>query len=182
MCELSGKIIAWLDHELGQTQAADLEEHLEVCGECQRQLKAYSRASKAVDEYCDAIIAAQGRLRIWRPFPVLASAATAMAVLVLLLFVQGRVGRAPAQGPPAMAAQTAAPVRIGAPATIRHTKHIARLAEYKRNIFPSAESAIQIAIPADAMFPPGAVPEGVSFVAELSIAADGSVQNLRLQP
>src|SRR5271157_1995262 len=44
-----------------------------------------------------------------------------------------------------------------------------------------AEPAIQIAIPGDAMFPPGAVPEGVNFVANLSLA-DGSVQGLRLQP
>jgi anti-sigma factor RsiW len=45
-----------------------------------------------------------------------------------------------------------------------------------------AEPAIQIAIPADAMFAPGAVPQGVSFTAELSIAADGSAQQLRLRP
>jgi hypothetical protein len=32
------------------------------------------------------------------------------------------------------------------------------------------------------MFPPGAVPEGINFVAELSIAQDGSAQRLRLQP
>jgi hypothetical protein len=44
------------------------------------------------------------------------------------------------------------------------------------------EPAIQIAIPAEAMFPPGAVPEGVSFVADVSIGADGSVEQLRLRP
>ena len=44
-----------------------------------------------------------------------------------------------------------------------------------------ADPAIQIAIPADSMFPPGAVPEGVNFVASLSLA-DGSVQAIRLQP
>ena len=43
-------------------------------------------------------------------------------------------------------------------------------------------AAIQIAIPADEMFPPGAVPAGVNFVAELSIAADGSAEQLRLRP
>jgi len=44
------------------------------------------------------------------------------------------------------------------------------------------EPAIQIAIPAEAMFPPGAVPEGVSFVADLCIGADGRVEQLRLRP
>jgi len=41
---------------------------------------------------------------------------------------------------------------------------------------------IEIAIPADAMFPPGAVPPGMSFTAELTIAADGSPEHLGLRP
>jgi hypothetical protein len=45
-----------------------------------------------------------------------------------------------------------------------------------------AQPAIEIAIPWDAMFPPGAVPEGVSFVADLTLGADGSAERLRLQP
>jgi hypothetical protein len=45
-----------------------------------------------------------------------------------------------------------------------------------------AEPAIEITIPSDAMFPPGAVPEGVSFVAEVILGADGSAERLRLQP
>jgi hypothetical protein len=43
-----------------------------------------------------------------------------------------------------------------------------------------AEPAIEIAIPADAMFPPGAVPTGMSFMAELTIAADGTALQLGL--
>jgi hypothetical protein len=43
------------------------------------------------------------------------------------------------------------------------------------------ETAVQIAIPADAMFPPGAMPKGMNFIAELSIAADGSVEQVRLR-
>jgi hypothetical protein len=42
--------------------------------------------------------------------------------------------------------------------------------------------AIQITIPGDAMFPPGAVPDGVNFVADLTIAADGAPQEIRLRP
>ncbi len=33
---------------------------------------------------------------------------------------------------------------------------------------------VQIAIPADAMFPPGAVPAGFSYITEVSFAPDGS--------
>jgi hypothetical protein len=45
-----------------------------------------------------------------------------------------------------------------------------------------AEPAIEIAIPAEAMFPPGAVPEGFNFTADLSIAPDGSASRISLQP
>jgi hypothetical protein len=45
---------------------------------------------------------------------------------------------------------------------------------------PLTQAAIQIAIPAEAIFPPGAVPEGVTYIA--SLAPDGSVQSIRLQP
>jgi hypothetical protein len=45
-----------------------------------------------------------------------------------------------------------------------------------------SEPVIQIAIPADEMFPPGAVPQGMNFVADVAIAADGSAERLRLRP
>lgn len=44
------------------------------------------------------------------------------------------------------------------------------------------EPAIEIAIPSEAMFPPGAVPEGMSFVADVTLGADGSAERVRLQP
>jgi hypothetical protein len=47
--------------------------------------------------------------------------------------------------------------------------------------FPS-EPPIQIDIPAEAMFPPGAVPPGMSFTADLTIASDGSPERLGLRP
>jgi hypothetical protein len=43
------------------------------------------------------------------------------------------------------------------------------------------DTAIQIAIPAEAMFPPGAMPAGINFVADMRIALDGSVQQIRLR-
>jgi hypothetical protein len=47
---------------------------------------------------------------------------------------------------------------------------------------PPYEPVIEISIPADEMFPPGAVPPGMGFAADLAIAADGSPDRLRLQP
>jgi hypothetical protein len=46
----------------------------------------------------------------------------------------------------------------------------------------AAEPTIQILIPADALFPPGALPEGVDFVADLRLAAEGSPARLALRP
>jgi hypothetical protein len=45
-----------------------------------------------------------------------------------------------------------------------------------------AQPTIEIAIPSDALFPPGAVPEGFAFVADLSLAQDGSPAELALRP
>jgi len=44
------------------------------------------------------------------------------------------------------------------------------------------EGTVQIAIPAEEMFPPGAFPDGMNFVADVTIAADGSAEQLRLRP
>ena len=45
-----------------------------------------------------------------------------------------------------------------------------------------AEPAIPIAIPADSIFLPGSLPQGMNFTAELSLAEDGSARQLRLRP
>jgi len=44
------------------------------------------------------------------------------------------------------------------------------------------EPAIEITFPAEAVLPPGAAPEGVNFVADVSIAADGSPQQIFVRP
>lgn len=44
------------------------------------------------------------------------------------------------------------------------------------------EPSIEIAIPGDAVFPPGAVPPGMSFTADLTISADGLPEQLGLRP
>ncbi len=52
-----------------------------------------------------------------------------------------------------------------------------------RNLGPFLpEPHVEIAIPADAMFPPGAAPPGMSFAADLTISADGSAERLGLRP
>lgn len=137
------------------------------------------------------------------------AAAVAAGVVLLVALPRGRVKPPPAHSPethsstvdsptthpPAAAARPVAiaeathppmnPIRTG-----RHRYAVAPAETETGNAAPAliqnvsslpAEPAIQIAVPAEAMFPPGAVPEGVNFIADLTIAADGSEQ-VRLRP
>src|SRR5262249_61738176 len=83
-----------------------------------------------------------------------------------------------------------APPPPAAPALIRPI-HKRRIVPAERPHAPApvtsarwlpAEPAVQITLPAETMFAPGAVPQGVSFNAELVLAADGSAQRIRLHP
>jgi hypothetical protein len=53
---------------------------------------------------------------------------------------------------------------------------------FEESNWPPTSPAVEIAIPADAIFPPGAIPDGVGFTAEVAIAPDGSAQQIRLRP
>jgi hypothetical protein len=81
----------------------------------------------------------------------------------------------------AVATPQATPLAPVVPLKPAAKRHLAAHRKVPTASWAMAEPAIQIAIPADAMFPPGAVPEGVNYVANLSLS-DGSVQGIRLQP
>jgi anti-sigma factor RsiW len=184
MCNYSGRLIAWLDGELAEDEMANVHRHVQECIECQSQMDAYEEVSNAFDSYYDTAVASKVRRRVPRWVPVLSAAAAIAAVIAVLLvsWPRGRVEPLVLRStvtatPPATVVDTVpAPVKT---ARRRHT--ISRVSSQNANWLP-AETRIQIAIPADAMFPPGALPEGISFIADLSIAADGSAQRLHLQP
>jgi anti-sigma factor RsiW len=184
MCDYSERLIAWMDGELPEHQGFAIEQHTSACAACQRRVAAYKEASLGFAEYYRAVTnrpaAVKVRPRVPRWVPVIAGAAAAVVlVLALLPRPVNSVPLAPlpiAVGPGI--AQVSPPTSV---AQVEHrqtnTKRKARSATWVMS-----EPAIQIAIPADAMFPPGAVPEGVNYVASLSLAADGSVQGIQLQP
>lgn len=316
------KLMAWLDRELPDAEAAAVERHVRTCTECASRAEAYRQASKAFEAYCEAcceaaiaapalqvsaplahaaVRAEGGRGGLaeraisrsvarggaaWRGFPrrvlgwAAAGAAAAVAVLLLVALPRARRDAVPgrAQASAANAAGAAAPAgaaaevrarkngptatvsahgsdmhgmdahgpaapnfgapnfaaanlgaanptttnlagrglgtpslhahsvvpaptaarrgRAGAvllaaantrPATVTGTPAAIAPAPSAGNFanvasWTPAEPAIQIAIPAAAMFPPGAVPEGLTFIADVTIAADGSAQRLRLRP
>jgi Putative zinc-finger len=199
MCEFSQKLVAWLDRELPAEEAAEVERHLAGCSECRSCVDAYKKVSGEFDAYCDAAIESSTRHGAPRWAPV-AAAAGAVAALVGLFFAMPRTSI----GPPAFDVQqvevATSPVIVAvtdsasvsptvhkvrrrqavAPVSIRNANSAP--VQSQNAYFLPDEPMIQIAIPADEMFPPGAVPEGIHFVADLTIAADGSAERLRLRP
>ena len=188
MCDFSGKLIAWLDHELAEDEACEVDRHAESCAECRSQVQAYQNASNTFDEYCEALLEPKAHRELPRCLPLVVGAATAAALGLLLAFLPRPVEKLPLKP----AALTASPPIVSRAAIVVNKRN-----QRRRGVAPmlktargreeddnwmAAEPAIQIAIPGDAMFPPGALPEGVSFVAKLSVVADGSAERIRLQP
>jgi hypothetical protein len=194
-----------MDGEVGPDEAAGVAQHIAICGKCRNCVREFRRVSGAFEEYCEQVARFEERREATPVMPVLWAA----AIVLALLFAYSRPHGAPAvlqpsvttaaETSPLPAALTAKivtpPESFGTlPLAIRRrprtdkraNKGAACCAPKKAEVQPATwvveEPSIQIAIPAAAMFPPGAVPDGVSFVADLSIAADGSARQVRLQP
>jgi anti-sigma factor RsiW len=198
MCDFSGKLITWLDHELPADDAAEVERHLETCSECLSGVEAFRRVSVEFDAYCDEAITLSARRGMPRWVPAVTAAGAVAALLVLFLTLPRTSGKSPAlHSPDAAVAALPVVVAKGSPVPVRlvhrvHRRNVAApaqnqnensaLAQNQNAYFLPDEPVIQIAIPADEMFPPGAVPQGMHFVADLTIAADGSAERLRQQP
>ena len=196
MCDFPGRLVAWLDGEMPEGEAAEVQRHVQSCVECRSRIDAYERVSKGVKAYCDEAAATKvhrGAVR-WE---LVLSAAAVVGIALLMAFPRARVQQTLAQQTLAQQAAAAAPAlpaaaAVGsaarvfetAPASEKkiHRRPAAVPAPIQNTNWAAAEPGIQIAIPAEAMFPPGAVPDGINFVAEVSIAPDGSAQGLRLQP
>ncbi len=197
MCDFSTKLIAWHDGELPGDETATVEQHVLVCSECRGRLDSYQKVSGMVSAYCDAALTSKTRSGLPRWAPALGAAAS--VALLLVIFVHMRAERSvpasPTPAPAMAAARAAAAVAPSAAPRTAHTPSVKRArshfaaahAQHAQDAqasasWPPSEPAIQIAIPGEAIFPPGALPPGINFVADVSIAADGSAQRLRLQP
>jgi hypothetical protein len=182
MCDYSAKLIAWLDHELDADLMAEVQRHLRDCIECRTQLAKFELVSKSFDSCCDAVLAAKVRKRP-RWVPVLsAAAAVALAVTLALGFLRPRVQ--PLAPAPLVVATR--PVVFPEPTpppskAVRRKRMDSRAPVQTANWLP-AEPTIQVTIPPESMFPPGAVPEGVNFIADVSFGPDGSAQQICLRP
>ena len=192
MCNYSGQLIAWMDDELTAHESAAVDRHLLSCGECQSRVKAYENISHLLTAYTHAA-STEAPPRRTQPHWLPALAAAALVATVLFIIHNASNKQTPVAVrtvavTPLPAVETA---RVRSPVEIRGSRIKATTSQKPRHAHSGtaddgsaatfADSSIQITIPADAMFPPGAIPEGVTFVANVSMASDGYVQNLRLQ-
>lgn len=228
MCEFSSKLVAWIDDELEQDEAAAVERHLGACAECRSCVAECERASREFNAYCEAVEQSKGNGRAVRREAVLWVAAAAIVLAVVFAYPRRQpepslhqANTTAAVSNPSLDSAQNSSVRPGpdelttgtsAMSPARTNTQRARAnrvlanrsrvccAMKKVNNTPADSAAatpfvgaqnanwvandpsVQIAISAAAMFPPGAVPDGINFVADLSIGADGSVQQVRLQP
>lgn len=188
MCEHQPNLIAWLDGELSPSEAAEATRHLESCEACRARFASVRDASENFRLYCDAVLAANSQPKFSRWVPALAGAALVAAAALFLIFPSKHaVAPPPAPAPIVAAINESVPVPQPAPApalTPRKTLHPRRAKSAPARSVATwhpAETAVEIAIPADAMFAPGAVPVGMKFFAEMRIAPDGSIRQVRLR-
>lgn len=184
MCEFENRLIAWMDCELEADEALKIERHLRLCTACSARAAEYREVSRSFAAYRGAIATRKNSRRLrWVAWSATATVAATAAMVMLML--SPRVEPLPFQRPsvpkaPAMAFRIA-PVNPPAPVELMRRRPAANSVETSPSAW-NLEPSIEIAIPVEAVFAPGAVPPGFSFAAELSIANDGSPRELRLRP
>lgn len=204
MCDHLGRPVAWLDREMQTDEAAKMERHVAECAECRNCAAEMERVSGAFEEYCDAYAQSSKGRKEKQVAPIWGAAAA--AVLLAAIVVYPRRHDAALTLPPSMtkpvqtvssnsvtsqaAESISAPLPNDHHTTRRLGPHGKASAAFcappemqsRNESWVAEEPSVQIAIPSEAMFPPGAVPEGVNFVADVSIGADGAAEQLRLRP
>ena len=181
MCEFSSKLIAWLDREMPEIQAQEMDRHVARCNECRQQAEKFRAISRA---FADCFLPPLPPVRhSGRRVRYLVPAAIAAGLIAVLFLTSQRPAHEPQQS--AVVAPIA-PVETPdvSPAVVAATPaaHLRRRVNPPSVRWQPVEPTIQIVIPGDALFPPGAVPEGVGFVADMRLAADGSPVSLTLRP
>jgi hypothetical protein len=163
MCEYSGRLIAWLDRELGDQEATNVEWHVGQCAECRCAVSAYQQVSGAF------LLCYEATMTVKKPRNkarwVLGGVAAAAAVLAAFLLTPPRTEKlvahipSPPHAPPMAFERPSAPV-----ARVRSLRRPEPVPV--RSQWIAVEPTVVVALPADALFPPGAVPAGFSFIAD----------------
>lgn len=195
MCDYSKMLIAWLDRELEPEEMAAVQQHLPNCDECRSSVSKYEGISRTLDEYCQTMMIAPQSSHTRRRWVPILSAAAAILVFAATTAIVWRSRVHSPNSVPTLFAPTISAIHSAStpePTALPHPKLPARKAPHThpRNS-PAAiqqvtwvppQPALEVAIPADSMFPPGAVPQGINFVADVNFAPDGSARQMRLRP
>jgi anti-sigma factor RsiW len=163
MCEYSGRLVAWLDGELAEEEATNVEWHLGQCAECRVVVSAYEEVSGAFLSCYESTLACAPRRSLrWMGAIVAGAAAAAVILLAIVLWPQRaeRLQLLPPLVAPAPAMAFVRPSVKVADVPVSHVRPA-------RQVWISLEPTVEVALPADAFFPPGAVPEGFSFIADV---------------
>jgi hypothetical protein len=164
MCEYSGRLIAWMDGESPGGEAAEVEWHVPQCAECRRNVNAYAEVSRTFLACYESAMAAQPRRTTSRW--ALGALAAAAAILAAILLAQPRAKQLSVFVPPPPHAPAMAFEKPLGPMVRVHSRP---MATHTPVVQPwiAVEPSVEVALPADALFPPGAVPEGFSFIADV---------------
>ncbi|HTW65091.1 MAG TPA: zf-HC2 domain-containing protein [Bryobacteraceae bacterium] len=170
MCNFSGRLIAWLDGELPESEAINVEWHVRQCAECRRASNGYREISAAfLDCYLTAMPVGRPSRRGTshkRWFALAGSVAAAILIAAVLLprFRPQVLPALPVATVPAPSfAFEKTPPRMLA-VRVRHPRAPQPIREQQ---WIAVEPTVEIALPADALFPPGAVPPGFSYIADI---------------
>jgi Putative zinc-finger len=169
MCEYSGRLVAWLDSELPEDEATNVEWHVAHCAECRGAVSVYSDISDAFLGSYEAVMIRRKRSGSHRRVLAVAGALAAAATVILVLILprpameQLSPHPLPAIHAPAMAFEIPKPwVQT---ATVRAKASPPAAAQ--QQFWFSGGPTVEVALPAEALFPPGAVPQGFSFIADV---------------
>ena len=165
MCEYSGRLIAWLDRELPDEEATNVEWHVGRCAECRQAVGAYQEVTRAFLACVEAAVAERPKRAYWR-WTAKGGGIAAATILLAAIFANWRVEQLPIRPravvhAPAIAFEKT-PVRMVAVRAQR-----VQAPKPTRTQWIAVEPTVQVALPADALFPPGAVPPGFSFIADV---------------
>jgi len=179
MCDYAGKLIAWLDHELPDEEATNVEWHVRQCAECRKAVSAYEDVSRAFLACYEATMVVRREPAGSRWFVI--ASGVAAAILLASVLPPPRLEQLP---PRTLVVHAPAIALEKAPAS-EETSHseqpAATIAAVHRRSRPTPlpaaapiplhwipmERTVEVALPADALFPPGAVPPGFSFIADI---------------
>ncbi len=172
MCEYSGRLIAWMDRELPDEEATNVAWHLGQCAECRQAVRAYEQVSGAFLACCEARCApkaatdpSRAKASVW-----MMGGLAAAALLVALLLIQPRTEQLTIHAPAPPHAPQIAFETPPAPEPILHVYSRRAPASVGSPVRPqwiAVEPTVEVALPAEALFPPGAVPPGFSFIADV---------------